>query len=106
MSTEPGVQVLRSVLYMPSSNARALEKAKTIPADAIIFDLEDAVAPDAAEVAWAKRVVTEMGEDGRGAVMIDGKMQDDATYKQCKVVLQLASQLAARDPELAAAYAL
>ena len=39
--------VLRSVLYMPSSNERALEKAKTIPADAIIFDLEDAVAPDA-----------------------------------------------------------
>lgn len=39
--------VLRSVLYMPSSNARALEKAKTLPADAIIFDLEDAVAPDA-----------------------------------------------------------
>ncbi|MGN6723153.1 MAG: HpcH/HpaI aldolase/citrate lyase family protein [Marmoricola sp.] len=37
----------RSVLYMPSSNERALEKAKTIPADAIIFDLEDAVAPDA-----------------------------------------------------------
>jgi malyl-CoA/(S)-citramalyl-CoA lyase len=45
-----------------------------------------------------------MGEDGRGAVMIDGKMQDDATYKQCAVVLQLATQLAARDPELAAAY--
>ena len=41
----------RSVLYMPSSNARALEKAKTIPADAIIFDLEDAVAPDAKELA-------------------------------------------------------
>lgn len=38
---------LRSVLYMPSSNERALEKAKIIPADAIIFDLEDAVAPDA-----------------------------------------------------------
>jgi citrate lyase subunit beta/citryl-CoA lyase len=37
----------RSVLYMPSSNERALEKAKTIPSDAIIFDLEDAVAPDA-----------------------------------------------------------
>ena len=37
----------RSVLYMPGSNARALEKAKTIPADAFIFDLEDAVAPDA-----------------------------------------------------------
>jgi citrate lyase subunit beta/citryl-CoA lyase len=37
----------RSVLYMPSSNAKALDKAKTIPCDAIIFDLEDAVAPDA-----------------------------------------------------------
>ena len=62
--------------------------------------------PDPAEVAWAKRVVEEMGEDGRGAVMIDGKMQDDATYKQCKVVLQLATQLAGRDPELAEAYGL
>ena len=37
----------RSVLYMPGSNARALEKARTLPADALIFDLEDAVAPDA-----------------------------------------------------------
>ncbi len=37
----------RSVLYMPGSNARALEKAKSIPADALILDLEDAVAPDA-----------------------------------------------------------
>lgn len=62
--------------------------------------------PEAAEVAWARRVVQEMGEDGRGAVMIDGKMQDDATYKQCKVVLELATQLAARDPQLAQAYAL
>src|ERR1700710_862604 len=37
----------RSVLYMPGSNARALEKAKTLPADGVILDLEDAVAPDA-----------------------------------------------------------
>jgi HpcH/HpaI aldolase/citrate lyase family len=37
----------RSVLYMPGSNARALEKARSLPADALIFDLEDAVAPDA-----------------------------------------------------------
>ena len=37
----------RSVLYMPSSNERALEKAKTIPCDGLILDLEDAVAPDA-----------------------------------------------------------
>ena len=47
----PAPLVLRSVLYMPSSNARALEKAKSIPADGIIFDLEDAVAPDAKEAA-------------------------------------------------------
>src|SRR5262245_48919612 len=37
----------RSVLYMPGSNARAIEKARTLPADAIILDLEDSVAPDA-----------------------------------------------------------
>jgi malyl-CoA/(S)-citramalyl-CoA lyase len=60
--------------------------------------------PEVAEVAWAKRVVEAMGEDGRGAVMLDGKMQDDATYKQCSVVLRLARDLAARDPELAEAY--
>src|SRR5689334_17997398 len=41
----------RSVLYMPGSNARALEKAKTLPADAVILDLEDSVAPDAKEAA-------------------------------------------------------
>ena len=48
--------VLRSALYMPSSNERALEKAKTLAADAIIFDLEDAVAPDAKEAARANAV--------------------------------------------------
>lgn len=41
------VRPRRSVLYMPGSNARALEKAKTLPADAVVLDLEDAVAPDA-----------------------------------------------------------
>ncbi|MEI9996289.1 MAG: CoA ester lyase [Rhizomicrobium sp.] len=41
----------RSVLYMPGSNARALEKARSLPADALILDLEDAVAPDAKDVA-------------------------------------------------------
>jgi citrate lyase subunit beta/citryl-CoA lyase len=46
----------RSVLYMPAANERALEKAKTIPADAIIFDLEDAVAPDAKELARVNAV--------------------------------------------------
>ncbi|MCW2725303.1 MAG: putative Citrate lyase, beta subunit [Frankiales bacterium] len=61
--------------------------------------------PDPDEVAWAKRVVEAMG-DGTGAVMIDGKMQDDASVKQCKVVLELARELAARDADLAEAYAL
>ena len=41
----------RSVLYMPAANERALEKAKTLDADSIIFDLEDAVAPDSKESA-------------------------------------------------------
>ena len=42
--------------------------------------------------------------DGRGVHMIDGKMQDDATWKQCKVMVDLAEMLAAKDPELAEAY--
>ncbi|MFP5218778.1 MAG: HpcH/HpaI aldolase/citrate lyase family protein [Actinomycetes bacterium] len=60
------MQVLRSVLYMPSSNERALEKAKSIAADAIIFDLEDAVAPDAKETARTQAVAAAgSGEYGR-----------------------------------------
>ena len=42
--------------------------------------------------------------DGRGVHMIDGKMQDDATWKQCKVMVNLAEMLAHKDPELAEAY--
>ena len=45
------VRPRRSVLYMPGANTRAIEKARTLPADALIFDLEDAVAPDAKEAA-------------------------------------------------------
>ncbi|MFG1360344.1 HpcH/HpaI aldolase/citrate lyase family protein [Xanthobacter pseudotagetidis] len=48
----------RSVLYMPGSNARALEKARTLPADGVILDLEDAVAPDAKVEARARVVET------------------------------------------------
>ena len=44
--------------------------------------------------------------DGAGAVMIDGKMQDDATWKQAKVLLDLAKLVAAKDPEMAARYGL
>ena len=53
----------RSVLYMPSSNERALEKAKTLPADAIIFDLEDAVAPDAKDSARPNAVAAASSAD-------------------------------------------
>ena len=55
----------RSVLYMPGSNARALEKARDLPADALILDLEDAVAPDAKEEARAQ-VVAAVKEGGYG----------------------------------------
>ena len=42
--------------------------------------------------------------DGRGVHMIDGKMQDDATWKQCRVMVDLAEMLARKDPDLAEAY--
>jgi malyl-CoA/(S)-citramalyl-CoA lyase len=59
--------------------------------------------PDPEEVAFAKKVL-EAIPDGRGVHMIDGKMQDDATWKQCKVMVSLAEMLARKDPELAVAY--
>ena len=61
--------------------------------------------PDDKEVAFAKRILEAM-PDGTGAVMIDGKMQDDATWKQAKVIVDLARIVAAKDPEKAAAYGL
>ncbi|HEB88670.1 MAG TPA: CoA ester lyase [Deltaproteobacteria bacterium] len=59
--------------------------------------------PPVDEVLWAKRVIEEMG-DGTGAVMIDGKMQDDATVKQCRVMVELARMLSENDPDLKEAY--
>jgi len=56
MTVTEDLRPRRSVLYMPAANERALEKAKTIAADAIIFDLEDAVAPDAKPEARGKAV--------------------------------------------------
>jgi malyl-CoA/(S)-citramalyl-CoA lyase len=61
--------------------------------------------PDPAEVAAAKKILAAM-PDGSGAVMIDGKMQDDATWKQAKVVVDLARLVAAKDPDMAARYQL
>jgi malyl-CoA/(S)-citramalyl-CoA lyase len=59
--------------------------------------------PDPDEVRFAQKVL-EAIPDGRGVHMIDGKMQDDATWKQCKVMVELAEMLAEKDPELAEAY--
>jgi len=59
--------------------------------------------PDPGEVAFAKRILAAM-PDGSGAVMIDGKMQDDATWKQARVIVDLAREVAARDPDFAAVY--
>jgi malyl-CoA/(S)-citramalyl-CoA lyase len=59
--------------------------------------------PPPDEVKFAKKVI-EAIPDGAGVHMIDGKMQDDATWKQCKVMVTLAEMLAKKDPELAKAY--
>ena len=61
--------------------------------------------PDEGEVAFAKKILAAM-PDGTGAVMIDGKMQDDATWKQAKVIVDLARMVAAGDPEAAQRYGL
>ena len=60
--------------------------------------------PDPAEVAFARRILAAM-PDGSGVAMLDGKMQDDATWKQAKVLVDAADAIAARDPDLAARYA-
>ena len=59
--------------------------------------------PDPAEVAFARRILAAM-PDGSGAAMIDGKMQDDATWKQARVMVELAEQVAAKDVDYAALY--
>ena len=60
--------------------------------------------PDPDDVAHAYRVKAAMG-DGTGAVMLDGKMEDDASLKQCLVMVTLAEQLGQIDPELGEKYA-
>jgi citrate lyase subunit beta / citryl-CoA lyase len=61
----------RSALYMPGSNARALEKARTLPADGIIIDLEDAVAPDAKDAAREQALAAiKAGGYGRREVVL------------------------------------
>ncbi len=60
--------------------------------------------PSAEDVAHARRVKEAMG-DGTGAVMLDGKMEDDASLKQCLVILELVDRLSGSDPQLKAMYA-
>jgi malyl-CoA/(S)-citramalyl-CoA lyase len=63
--------------------------------------------PSVEDIAHARRVVASLQQhsgDGTGAVMLDGKMEDDASLKQCLVLVRLAEQLAERDPELKALY--
>src|SRR5688500_8932278 len=65
------VRPRRSVLFMPGSNARALEKARTLPADAVIVDLEDAVAPDTKDQARAQAIAAvRAGGYGRREVIV------------------------------------
>ena len=59
--------------------------------------------PDPDEVKFARRILEAM-PDGTGVAMLDGKMQDDATWKQAKVIADLADLVATKDPDLAAAY--
>ncbi len=73
------VRPRRSALYMPGSNARALERARHLPADVLIFDLEDAVAPEAKELARRQVVETlrEGGYGGREIVVRVNQLQSD-----------------------------
>ena len=61
--------------------------------------------PDVEEVKLAKRMLDAM-PDGTGVALVDGKMLDDATWKQAKVIVDLAQLVASKDPEMAAAYGL
>ena len=103
----------RSVLYMPAANERALEKAKGIPADAIIFDLEDAVSPDAKDVARGQAVAAaNSGEYGKRELTIRcnaldtpwGKDDIAAAAKACvtAVVIPKVSSVAELDAVSAA----
>jgi malyl-CoA/(S)-citramalyl-CoA lyase len=61
--------------------------------------------PPPDEVAFARKIMAAMG-DGTGVIMLDGKMQDDATFKQATVMVELAQLIAGGDPEMAALYRL
>ncbi len=90
------LSVILLVMYFNGAGAWTLHPSQIAIAKRVF-------SPDPAEVAFARRILEAM-PDGSGAVMIDGKMQDDATWKQAKVIVDLARQVAARDPDLAEHY--
>ncbi|MEH3144324.1 MAG: CoA ester lyase [Methylobacterium frigidaeris] len=88
----------RNAFLMGCAGAWTLHPSQVALAKAVF-------APDPAEVAFALRILEAM-PDGTGAVMLDGKMQDDATWKQASVIVDLARLVAAKDPDLARSYGL
>ena len=78
MPESTAVRPRRSVLFMPGSNARAMDKARSLPADAVIFDLEDAVAPDAKEQARAQAIAA-VGAGGYGRREVIVRVNTSAT---------------------------
>ena len=86
----------RNAFLMGCANAWSLHPSQIAIAKRVF-------SPDPKEVAFARRILEAM-PDGSGVVMIDGKMQDDATWKQAKVIVDLARLVAKKDPELAQAY--
>lgn len=83
------VKLRRSMLFMPASNARALEKAKALPADGLIFDLEDAVAPDAKAIAREQAAAAVASRDygGRDLVVRINGMDTDWWRDDLKAVV-------------------
>ena len=69
MSRHPDIRPRRSALYVPGSNARALEKARTLDADVLIFDIEDGVAPDRKEEARAQ-IIAALAQGGYDAELV------------------------------------
>ncbi len=88
----------RNAFLMGCAGAWSLHPSQIAIAKAVF-------SPDAGEVKFAKKILDAM-PDGTGAVMIDGKMQDDATWKQAKVIVDLAKQVAAKDSDFESLYGL
>ena len=95
---EPGCEAqFRNAFLMGCTGAWSLAPSQIAIAKRVF-------SPDVKEVLFAKKILEAM-PDGSGVAMIDGKMQDDATWKQAKVIVDLARLVAKKDPDLARAYA-